>query len=155
MRFWLSILLCLSCTTTSCRVGNPPSCITQCGVLVFNALHPCDEYQFAEDVTLREFQFVTDARLHTCTLKGWHVEVQPSENFKGVYGAEVSGQTLCEADTMYVNNRLPNQSSLSHELAHALQACEPKGTIDPTDRYHSGWITQGIYDAISRIRSAK
>lgn len=142
----------------SCTVGAPPDCITRCGVRVFNALpdagQTCDEFQFTEDVAIREFQFTTDERLHTCTLQDWNVEVQPTVNF-WTLGELKSGRTFCFSETMLINGIRPNRSSLPHEMAHALQRCAPKPPFDDSDYDHSNWQDGGIYDAISRVRSAR
>lgn len=149
----LAVLVLLSCAS-SCRVGTPPDCVTRCGIDILNAKYSCEEYQFAEDVTLREFLLTDDPRLYVCKLGDWRVEIQSGETFTSL-GEKVSGRAICGENVMYVNGLLPNRSSLSHEMAHAAQNCEPKPPFDPNDYYHSNWTDGGIYGAISRVRAAQ
>lgn len=154
VRSQVCLLFALLSCASSCRVGTPPDCVTHCGIDIFQAKYRCEEYQFAEDETLREFLFTNDKRLHTCAVNDWRVEVQPTINFQS-YGEQVSGRTVCESKVMYVNSHLPNRSSWSHEMAHAMQNCDPLRPLDSSDYYHSNWADGGIYAAISRVRAAR
>lgn len=90
------------------------------------------------------------------------IEVNPKLQWERLYFENgkletdtVGGETLCPMRTIRINtdNDLW-QSSYTHELAHWIQDCAPRGPLDTSSLYaeqHSNWISDGIYDAIDTI----
>ncbi len=148
-RFALALATLSACNT-------PGICTTPCGVQLvqIQAGWTCPAFTELESVTLESFAaHVSDpAFQNSCyRLQGWNVRVEAepdwispehvtSENPTG----RVRGLTRCELGLMQVGNRSPFQSSLPHEMAHAIQACVPGD--------HENWADAGIYDAINEVR---
>ncbi len=92
-----------------------------------------------------------DPRLaKACTsLRGWAIDVAPTDKWWS--GTQwVSGQTFCPHLYFMINNALPLEGSLSHEMVHAAQNCEPLPPIDEDDYYHSNW--EPIYPVLDGIQ---
>lgn len=104
----------------------------------------CAEFQVVEDATMQAFTTIPlDSRFaNSCAaVSGYrvfvHSEVHWTQNGTGI---EVSGETFCSNGVMAVNNVSPLVSSLPHEMAHAVQACN--ALWDPPDKHdpaHQGW----------------
>lgn len=133
-----------------------PECVTRCGVRYFSQAWSCGDLQHAEDKALRLFERVTDARFRTgCKrLEGWALYTAPTATWKSIAAdggtVDVAGEADCWRWTITVGNTYPAFSSLAHEYAHAIQACQPLGyPISPYES-HTGWYDAGIYAALDR-----
>jgi hypothetical protein len=117
-----------------------------------------EEFQEAEDAALRHFPEVTDDDRFkdTCRLvSGYRVVIRPERVWINLDGLKVSGETPCAIKTMYVNATIWWASSFVHEMAHAVQNCEPRKPWSVLDRtssefYHQHWDEDGINRAIER-----
>jgi len=66
----------------------------------------------------------------------------------------VCGLTECWSGSLQVEGQAtPTHSTLTHELAHVVQRCSPRGPQEPTeDVDHAGWTRAGIYAAVAATR---
>ncbi len=136
------VIACVLCLA-SCAPVPGPACVSACGLrLMAPAPWSCSEFQDAEDHALEAFQAVTDPRFaHACTrISAYSVRVTAGATFPDATGRQLDGLTYCEHGAIYVGNVPPRRGALAHELAHAVQSC------DPPD--HRGWDTNGITDAL-------
>lgn len=144
---WAPLALMLCCT-----VGNPPDCITKCGLEIYKPKWKCSDYQLAEDMSMAALVRTADARLTDCKgLSAWRVEVQSTINFDTLAKGTVHGITHCNLNYIEIGSDYPPQSSLTHEIVHVLQECVPLPPTDEQDPDHSNWGRDGIYEAIRSV----
>lgn len=142
----------------SCGGLSQNVCRTPCGMLMSGGEWSCQEFRRAEWVAMEEFsKTVADTRLRSCeVLANYKVEVQPTASWiQESSGRRVSGETYCEERRILVGQENINESSLAHEMAHALQQCVPLPPRDNDDYYHSNWGRDGIRDALLHIEVTK
>lgn len=163
MKALLAVLLLAGC-------GPGPVCKTRCG-LEFRGMTDsspvpygweCDAFQRAEDVTLEAFgaQVVNDERFRPAAACGavsqFRVFLHPEEFwFSPEHGVDIGGVTYCHAvppGLVVGMSNTPQGGALAHELAHAIQGCDPRFS-DPTDPMHAGWYENGIVSAIDSVRA--
>lgn len=139
-----------------------PACVTRCGLRILPPVPAgwCAEIQPFEDQALGAYAQVPDPRFRqACQVLGsWAVMVAAQRNFNsssefqqlddgGWQRLWVGGETHCEVSTVIVGNAPPAVGRLGHELAHAIQGCSPLPPVDPTDPFHSNWVS--IWGALS------
>ncbi len=129
----------------------PPTAFeTNCGLKVFGprAGEPAlpeswtpDAVNYLEARALKAFERLADPRFATsCTrLKGWTVLVVDAKNFNDRSGTLVGGDTDCGMGRIFIGNSAPEVGRLAHELAHAVQACDPIGDGKIYLDVHLGW----------------
>lgn len=83
-------------------------------------------------------------------LQGWRIFVHAEQAWVDRWGRRVSGLADCPYGIIEVGNMPPDRGALSHELAHAIQACRPNAAGDDPD--HAGWGEHGIYSAVEKGR---
>jgi len=95
----------------------------------------CENFQIAEDSILSAFEsYVVDSPetkdfANACEqLEGYTVRILPDATFK-VAGTELLGLTQCYRSLILIANQPWHESSLAHEMAHAIQGC---GVSAPT-----------------------
>lgn len=143
------LLLCACGSVPVTEFPERVECETDNGLLVLAPLPEtwdCRSAQRVEDQTFKVFSHLgtADARFNYSMARthGWRVVVH-KEMYWAADGAVVSGQTDCPNRIIHVNGTTPNNSSFGHELAHAVQMCEParpwKLDGDVQDFYHSNW----------------
>jgi len=135
----------------ACGPSKVPSdqiaCTTRAGLQVLKPVPDswdCPAVQAAENSILRAFSTLSsaDGRFAEAPerLKGWQVHVVPAKAWTSEVGVRVAGETYCPTFTVCINNDRPPDGSLGHELAHAVQYCEPV-MYPPNlkDPQHSNW----------------
>lgn len=145
--------------------GSPPpstaACVTAHGVEVFGKIRDvetyndhfdyCAEFQEVEDRALKAFRDVvkTDARFTKVDFTGWKVRINDVADWRDESGLLVIGQTYCGASTIDLSFARPAKTAYAHELAHAIQHCEPLQPWNFADFYHSNWgaIRKALADA--------
>lgn len=155
----------LALSITGCQPKPVPiACRTTCGLELVGEVPPltdlypgargwsCDEFQLAEDVTISAFERMVDTNadprfLNSCgALSGVEVQVRPMNTWVDPAnpdaGADVAGWDFCDQGFIQVNDAPPMESSLPHELAHAIQNCNATAPVRKSDPDHSNW---GIY----------
>ncbi len=141
----------------SCGPAAPEfyACRSACGLLVEYPVSQqwCTSLQTAEDRTLKAFVRIalTDARFGgACSaLQDYTVEVLETPSFVRAWDRyHISGQTSCDIRRIVVGSDLPARGALPHELAHAVQRCQPQGPIAAVDPDHSNW--EVIYAELER-----
>lgn len=163
----------------SCGPTRAPLCVTKCGMHLmgdrYGNMPPearsesqqwaslwsdeeyfsCEQFQWTEDVALREFGAVTDPSFKDvcAAIHNVPVYVQHEPNWVDEWGRHIGGMTDCRFTTIpiiYVGNAHPLRGSLVHEMAHAIQRCSPRKPIDPSrDADHANWTRDGIGQAIA------
>jgi hypothetical protein len=159
------LLLLIPLLAVTCGAEDKYACKTACGLLVRNpvpANWTCPRIQETEDLARRMFKYYAkDQRLvGSCeSLARYELQVVNEDWWTEPDGAQVSGRTFCFSGQVKVNKRNPNQSSLSHEMAHILQDCDPTSPWRPCTEqdphaceYHSNWDNLGIYEAINNVK---
>ncbi len=107
-------------------------------------------------ITLQVFRnrVFGDARFKKPDVSGYTLQIIPGEYFISPDGRKVVGLTYCDLKTMLVSDGPFRESSFSHELAHAIQDCNPihtKEYNDFADLEHENWNAVGIYKALNDI----
>lgn len=143
---------------TGCGAMHRPACVTNAGMFVSEPAPAgfCERLQEAESRVLIAFRDVApfDPRFATADdrLSDWEIQIVPfSSWYQTGSGIRISGETLCPEHIMRVNKAMPLDGSLPHEMAHAIQNCQPVPPIDKYDPDHSNWGP--IYDALNLIGS--
>ena len=111
----------------------------------------CAEFKESEDFAVEQLTKVSDSRfINSCArLNSWKVFVQPVETWRDEYWRDVGGLTYCVSKTIYVGSQRPLNGSLCHEMAHAIQECQPNFDAScEEDDYHKCWKRDGIFKAI-------
>lgn len=152
---YLPLILLLGCATWPRGflfqdTKYPVKCTTVCGLeLLEPAPWSCGDFQALEIRALTAFHTVThDIRfLRSCErLKKWDVMVSPGKNVTNAQGVEVGGDTSCGQRRIFVGNPLPEKGRLAHELAHAIQECQP--VDDGRDYFDQHYRWEPIYAAL-------
>lgn len=141
MRKFLTLLLLSSCTHSLC--------VTKCG-LTAQTLPPgwsCPDMQDQESRAYKAFKATKDRRLDVCNLTRFHVQWVDARSWWS-FDKMVSGITYCENGSIVIGNQAPGDSALVHELAHALQNCEPLPPQNAKEGYHANWKRDRIFEAI-------
>jgi hypothetical protein len=135
-----------------------PKCVSECGMILLEpttSSWTCKAFQDTETRALAMFKAHSkDARLWQCgnKLNGYYVvEKDVQDWFDHGNGVPVVGLTNCDERTITVAWMAPEYGALTHEMAHALQGCQPLPPFDDTDFdhwAHSNWLRDGIYEAI-------
>lgn len=168
--FWAVLVviavLCALCASCAASTQTGPLCTSPCGVRLYGPIPEpqpenqgmpgwtCPELARAERISIDAFdQEVSDPRFaNACAaLRGWALQVEPTSIWKSPEHVTldnpnglIAGVTYCAGGAMRVGNNPPLLSALPHEMAHAIQRCDPNG--------HAGWSDNGIYAAIARAR---
>jgi hypothetical protein len=113
---------------------KPPATNTS-GDVAFSYYKPshywtCENFQLAEDSILTAFELYvnkstpeTEKFANACEqLEGYTVRILPDATFK-VAGQELLGLTQCYRQLILISNQPWHESSLAHEMAHAIQGC--------------------------------
>lgn len=151
MRAWSALALLMVFLLSACVA---PLCVTRCGLTV-NELPKdwsCDDVQGREEAALWAFKATKDPRLTTCNLTRFHLMTVDAGSWWS-FGKMVAGLTYCDNGAIVIGNRPPFESALPHELAHALQNCEPLPPYNDTEGFHSNWERDGIYYAIEKSKT--
>lgn len=156
-------LLCSCAGAMPAPTGVTAACVTDNGIVILDPVPPgyCDEIQGVEDRVFEAFRSVVpyDARFGSskARVKGWAVVVVDALVWSNAGGGNVLGQTDCDNRVIYVNNNRPATSPFGHELAHAIQNCQPTEPWvlngNAQDYYHSNWVP--IYTALEKAKLQK
>lgn len=154
------------CALSACAAVSPLEvrCTTRCGMRLdaraTQAWATCEAFQRREDATLEAFSWhVRDARFsppQSCAaLHGWVVYVVPGQTHWGPTGG-ISGTAGCgfRGLAIQIGDAPFHVGALSHEMAHAIQNCTPRGPNDTGD-YHANWARDGISEALHRLARAE
>lgn len=148
-------LLALTFLALSCA----PPCVAASGLRLVHHDGPlagwsCDAFRHASDKAIAGYKTVADQRFYAPSLKSWKLVT-----FNVAFGylpgttTKAAGITDCYGREIHVNNQKPLVGPMAHEMAHAIQNCDPlvmKETQD-ADQYHAGWYSRGIWQALSVI----
>lgn len=149
---------------SSCAPAFQVECISKCGIEIVSVLNtdadkdsPPDGQQTPEEFCqglgayeakmLEAFNdpklLAADARFkNACTLlKGWKVQLNDHTAWNYYPDSSgvpetVYGLTYCDKGYSLIDN---GGTTLGHEMAHAVQRCQPVPPIDPNDPDHSNW----------------
>lgn len=144
-----------------------PICVTRCGLTfqgVIDGSAPpegwsCDAIQDQEDSALEAFKSVTDPKFGTdvCSrFQGYQIWMHTDEiRYVSKYDGKWNlGESWCwenqSSDGFWGRHMLvaktqqPKLGSMSHELAHIAQRCEPAD--------HSDWTQYNIWDAVEKAQ---
>lgn len=147
----------------ACAAYEQPTYITQCGMEVVTKLPDgwlAEDLQAIEDLSLVHFTRVEDARFEdTCaTLRYTKLQFVAGDTFMSPYHDNVSvyGETHCLDSRILLSSRAPHLSSLSHEIAHMVQTCQPHDCVHEygDDPDHLCWTDSGIFKTIQDIKDA-
>jgi hypothetical protein len=114
--------------------------------------------QEVEDRTVEAFKAVRDDRRfqETCArVARYSLYVTEGPSFTlPEYSEQLAGVTHCQMwnPHIVVGNRNPPASALAHEIAHAVQDCDPRADADSRWPRHEGWTERGIFAAIEATR---
>ena len=142
------VLAFASCGPDLNKIGE--HCTTNAGIKITGGESQkgwCDTVQDVEDRTLEAFKrMVTyaDDRFFAPDLSAWSVQIYNSRSWLTPNGTSVAGLTDCYNKLMFVGSDPPAWGSFGHEMAHAIQNCEPKPPLeydpnDPQVEHHSNW----------------
>jgi hypothetical protein len=143
-------------------------CETRCGLVLYGMLNgshvqvpsgwTCEALQAHEDKTIAAFKFVlNDERFQSsCGTFGYRLFIHPDKAWEDYppRGYKIGGITYCnpaERNIVVGLRDTPEESALSHELAHAVQDCDTR-YYDPNWPDHGGWTENGIFSAIDSVR---
>lgn len=154
-RFALALLLACGCAQTP-----PIDCVTRCGLRLAGdvphiddgAQWTCAELQRTEDAVLAAFDHqVSDDRFRNACerISGWVVVVRPTV----FVDSTVGGRAHCASGVLEVGALSPLNSTLPHELAHAVQSCQPLAPVESSDPDHSNWQRDGIASALEEVEA--
>lgn len=131
---------------------------TSCGVSAMTPLPSAWTLAAVQDVetrALRALGSLSDSRFWSgCTrLRGWQVVVIDAATWESPEHRTptnplgvISGYTHCPSESIFVGNVAPVAGVLAHELAHAIQGCEP---VDDGRNYlDSHYLWEPIYAAL-------
>lgn len=169
----LFLLMLSGCGRMYPDTSGPIVCTTTYGLQIIGPVPPmdskyvgtrgweCDDVDRVEtEIVLAFRDMVTeDNRFFGETWTGWEgyrVRVRPTIEWMDPQlhqDETLYGETWCDSHYIEVNDAPPQAGTLAHELAHAIQNCDPKGPKDKKDPYHSNWNSEGIYNAIDYVYS--
>lgn len=150
---------------------NKPKCTTFCGLQLLEPSEwTCDEFNDAMHVAIKELTYEWDGGVRdyrfadVCyRIQGYQITVRPvSYWINPDDGFETTGTTSCWNAEIELTNQAPLKGSFAHELAHAIQNCEPKSIPCKTnqlkdggtfDMMHNCWVEDGIFSAIDRYQN--
>lgn len=155
MRFALLLAL------TSCvAVEERATCQTTCGMFFVGPFPTPDRYtldapewscgalQAVESGIIARFPAANDGRFRAVCplLYGWVVRMNPKRSWIDPNWGEVDGLTDCRLGETVIGNKAPDRSALPHEMAHAVQNCQPNACAHPgVDDQHWCWSENGVY----------
>ncbi len=130
------------------------ACTTLAGMRVMNPVPDlwCERVQAVEDRALYAFKslYSFDSRFSEAKarLSNYMIRLNTREKMGGMEGV-----TDCDNEVIYLTDVPPMQSTLGHELAHAVQHCTPTMPWDfdhgEQGWFHSNWYKPGaIGDAL-------
>lgn len=137
-------------------------CSTTCGVNYYGMYDgvelpaerwSCDNFKHIANNAMLSFHLspITDIRFATACdrVNGYDVFIMDTPSWwSQANNHNVAGLTYCEEHRIQIGNADPAwDGSLSHELAHAVQDCNPL-VNDTNDPQHAGWADEGISAAI-------
>ena len=116
-----------------------------------------DQLDRSIEVALRLGLETSDPRLHVGVeaLDGFSVYTRETHVFD-LRALQVTGWTNCASRTIVVGTPPSGwaESSLVHEVFHAMQGCSTPGQIDVTcDKDHANWSRDGLFPAIIKART--
>ncbi len=158
MRVLALPLLCVICACG--QTEQPFVCRTRCGVELVNVPidapgWTCNNLQIQEDEMLEEYTRIDDIRFQSaCSLMhGWRVHLGDGPLITDpALSGPLTGVTHCELQESTVGNSPPWESSYPHEMAHAVQNCQPnKCAYTNEDDSHWCWDTNLVLDTLARI----
>ena len=136
------------CLLTACAGSAAAGCLTRCGLSARDQSFSCDELQLVEDSALWAFRMTNDKRMTKCSnLKGYKVQQMDTRTWRDD-GRSVAGLTWCNYKLIQIGKAPLRESSLVHEIGHALQGCSPLQPLNPEDNDHSNWSDGGIFAAV-------
>lgn len=116
-----------------------------------------DQLDRSIEVALQLGLETSDPRLHVGAeaLDGYSVYTRETHVFD-LHALQVTGWTSCASRTIVVGTPPGGwaESSLVHEVFHALQGCSTPGPVDLTcDDVHANWARAGLFRAIVKART--
>lgn len=174
------MLLMIRATATLCWMmgsnlacgGMPdnPRCITRCGMRL-QGIYPsgaipadwtCAALQHTEDQMLHYFPLAMDLRFrhpaHICSrFQGASIWLYRGASWTDAWERDVGGLAFCafgEYQVAAPEGTPPWQTTLPHEMAHAIQNCTSPAPIDQgpgADSQHSNWWRDGIFSVIDMV----
>lgn len=149
-RLWYGCLLATALTLSACGQVETFSCTSDRGVIFVGFEFPakmslnlsCDRFKRQEDAIVSMMGTLGNPYL----LAGYKIWVRPEYSWIDDFGRGVGGYTLCPIKEIHIG--LENQV-FAHEIAHALQNCNPPLPIDEgLDRDHADWTRDRIFQMI-------
>lgn len=158
MKLLALLLVCACGPAVAVRpMPSDVACETDQGLLIMRPVPVgwCDEVQGVEDRIHEAFRTLGDfdPRFKSSIerTRGYKVFVSAEAIWDTPTGPAI-GQTFCDTRTIRLNNNRPASNTLGHELAHAVQGCEPTQPWDLSGGvqtyYHSNWAP--IYAALKK-----